>query len=423
MIPANEQSLVISKVFETGLVCEDDTASIFYDVSKLKAKLKSVNRFFSEFAPLHTAAVKTNPVAGILTEIVKSGHGLEAASIIEVKMALKAGCKPNKIVFDSPAKTQNEIDWCVNNLKGATVNANCLEELYRYPAHCDLNLGLRINVQRSSGSADFLDVSNEVSKFGEPASNVEGIFKAAKDYPSLNTLHIHQGSQNKNISVLLSGVKQVVDLAEIINDSLGKNQITTIDIGGGYAVNYTGGDEWDIAEFYEPVEELFKNTRSRFKVITELGRYYHAHAGFVAAKCEYVLRRGDVCVAVVHAGADLFLRECYVPNARSQTFHVLNSNFEFKGSNYVKDQNDLRETSIAGPLCFGGDFPARIVQLPNLDSGDWVVFNDAGANSLALWSMHCSRPAPVVILYDLESNRLEVVKRRQTHDDVMRFWE
>ena len=37
--------------------------------------------------------------------------------------------------------------------------------------------------------------------------------------------------------------------------------------------------------------------------------------------------------------------------------------------------------------------------MPPLAEGDYVVFHDTGANSLALWSRHCSRLVPPVYSY------------------------
>lgn len=423
MITPEEQSWALDQAHREKLINKDDTAVLFYNASKLHEKLQSVKDFFVQTGALHTVAIKTNPTLGILKEIVQAGFGLEAASLAEVKMALKAGCEKHKIVFDSPAKTQSEINWCVNHLKGATVNANCLEELHRYPNRTGLHLGLRLNVQRSSGSADFLDVAGACSKFGEPISRFEEILKAAKTFPELNTLHIHQGSQNNNVDVLLRGIKEVVNTAESLNKKLGKRQITTIDIGGGFAVNYSGDDEWDIARLYTETEQFFQSVDGRFGVITELGRYYHAHAGFVAAQCEYVLNRASARVLITHAGADLFLRECYVPDARPQTFHLFGSDYKYKGTNKFTGAPGLVESHVAGPLCFGGDFPAKGIQLPPAQAGDILVFNDAGANTLALWSIHCSRAAPSVILYNVESKSVKLIKKRQTHEEVMRFWQ
>ena len=54
---------------------------------------------------LHALAIKANPLVEVLREAVNAGAGLEAASIEEVHLALAADCPPERIVFDSPAKT------------------------------------------------------------------------------------------------------------------------------------------------------------------------------------------------------------------------------------------------------------------------------------------------------------------------------
>lgn len=62
----------------------------------------------------------------------------------------------------------------------------------------------------------------------------------------------------------------------------------------------------------------------------------------------------------------------------------------------------LAEVTIAGPLCFSGDIIAGAkypLKMPTPRAGDRVVVLDAGANTLSLFSRHCSRPSPAVYAY------------------------
>ena len=77
--------------------------------------------------------------------------------------------------------------------------------------------------------------------------------------------------------------------------------------------------------------------------------------------------------------------------------------------------------NIAGPLCFGGDLVGREVLLPTIDRGNFVVIHDCGANTLSLFSRHCSRPAPAVYGYRQDLS-IVLLKNRESLESVLEFW-
>lgn len=84
--------------------------------------------------------------------------------------------------------------------------------------------------------------------------------------------------------------------------------------------------------------------------------------------------------------------------------------------------------TIAGPLCFAGDVISRNALLPPLEPRDWVGMMDAGANTLSLFSRHCSRPAPLVLGFrntgsdEASGTALTVLKAEESLEDLMGFW-
>ena len=82
---------------------------------------------------------------------------------------------------------------------------------------------------------------------------------------------------------------------------------------------------------------------------------------------------------------------------------------------------------IAGPLCFAGDFLAKDLPLPPLEPGDYVVVHDAGANSLSLWSRHCSRLVPPVYTFERVADagggvRVARQKAAEPLERLLEFW-
>ena len=99
-----------------SLISKDDSALIFQSWDDLKFNLEQLRAIFDHPNAIHAIAIKTNPHPSVLAKIISWGFSLEAASMEEVEMAIKAGASPNKIVFDSPVKRQSEIQKCNNEL-------------------------------------------------------------------------------------------------------------------------------------------------------------------------------------------------------------------------------------------------------------------------------------------------------------------
>jgi diaminopimelate decarboxylase len=149
-------------------------------------------------------------------------------------------------------------------------------------------------------------------------------------------------------------------------------------------------------------------------LITEFGRYVHANAGWAATRVEYCKESAEGNILITHAGADFFVRECYCPGDWYHNISVMSPTGCIKKGNLVN-------TSVAGPLCFGGDFLAKNIALPVARTGDFLAIRDVGANTFALWSR---RPFPKVIAYrgDREILDMCIAKPRESIEDIVNFW-
>jgi len=84
------------------------------------------------------------------------------------------------------------------------------------------------------------------------------------------------------------------------------------------------------------------------------------------------------------------------------------------------------DTSVGGPLCFQGDFVAKNIRLPrDLKRRDFIVMKDAGANTISMFSRHCSRFCPPVYGFRWEGADVSEVfelKPRETIAELSGFW-
>ncbi len=399
-ITGEEMSQVFSRALEHNLIQEEDTAVIFYDLSRLMARINNLIEVFPR-STLHAIAVKTNPLTAILKKIQGLGVGLEVASWGELCLAERAGFSPAKIVFDSPVKTASELEYALK--RGICLNANSFQELERIAElqkkQMSLSvIGLRINPQVGTGKIESMSVGGQYSKFG---------------------VHLHIGSQGYEPQLLVKGIRKVLNLVNEINASWQgfHRRVEQIDIGGGLSVSYDRNQSAPTMEDYQKLiqascPELFENN---LKIVTEFGRYIYGNVGWVASRVEDVKVEEKISTAFIHVGADLFLRECYNPKDWHHDLSIVDRFGEIK-------RGDQRGYAIAGPLCFGGDLLEKNISLPSIETGNYIFIHDTGANTLSLWSRHNSRQMPKVIGYYDKGIQFEILKEREKVDNLWDFW-
>jgi len=397
-----------NQILEEGLLGDEDNNFILYDFNVLNAQLQKAKLAFGETFK-HYVAVKTNPLGAVLEHIVSKGFGLECASFEEVILAHSCGAQA--IGWDSPAKTDNELRES-DKLEGLLINANSLNEAERAIAlNQTASIFLRINSEVDTGTHESMSVSGAFSKFGEPISNRAEIIDFVLSNKRITGLHIHASSQTVDYAKTVEAIKSVVSLADEIN-SHSPNTIRTINIGGGFPVNYHKGDEYDIQAYADQLKVacpgLFDGT---YSACTEFGRYYHAYAGSTYSRIEDVKVFENKQVVILNIGADSFVREAY--NQGVWYHEIIPIQQDTSAS------NKTLSTDFAGPLCFGGDFIAKNHTFPVTARNNWVCIKDTGANTFSLWSRHCSRRFPMVIGYN---NAYTILKEKEGIDQIVNFW-
>lgn len=411
-----------------GLIRNEDTAVIFYDLAFLEARIRNLASCFPENT-LHSLAIKANPLARVMEFVraVVPNTGVEAASVGEVNMALKAGYRPNQIVFDSPVKTNADLSFALG--KGVHLNIDNLSELERV---CAMTLtgsttltgsiGLRINPQIGLGAILESSVAGDYSKFGIPIKyKRRELEHAYLTYPWLTGVHLHVGSQGCAISLLTDGIGVLYDFVLEMNDKrkvLGFPLIHVFDIGGGLPISYKFDTippsmEEYVKRIIDRAPQLFDH--EKFRLITEFGRWTYTNSGWTVSRVEYVKHDPSVKTAMIHVGADLFVRECLNPRDWQHEYTV------FDRSGNLKPGVDPVPYNLAGPLCFSGDFVAKDLLLPEIEEGDYVVIHDTGGYTFSMWSRYNSRQTPRILGY--RDEHFQILKERESLEELQRFWE
>jgi len=295
------KQLIIQQAITQNIVNDSLTSIGIMDMDGLSDTVKETYATFPDNF-MHTFAVKANSLVSVLKYLKKCGMGAEVASPGELLIALTAGFSPADIIYDSPTKTFNDLRTCLVN--GISLNIDNLQELTRidqlvkeFPETTSI-IGFRINPQIGSGDISSTSTATSTSKFGytlNDGNNRQDIINIYKQRPWLKSIHTHSGSQGCSLKLMTKGVSAITELAEEINQVVGKQQITTLDIGGGLPVNLTSDEVKPSFSEYAGVLEkevpiLFTD---KYQIKTEFGRAIVSKNGFIITRVEYTKYSGE----------------------------------------------------------------------------------------------------------------------------------
>jgi len=423
-IPVGSIENVLGRAISGGWIREADSAVIFFDLDFLRERIRFLQSLFPN-TTLHGLAIKANPLIRIMEFTRGLGTGVEAASLGEVKLALQTGYRPDQILYDSPVKTKDELEFALKT--GIHINADNFSELQRIDGLMkDIittsTIGLRINPQVGVGTILESSVAGEYSKFGVPIkSNRAALGEIFLRYPWLTGVHLHVGSQGCPVQMLIDGIGILFDFTGEMNEkrkNAGIAPVTIFDIGGGLPVSYQSDQEApSMEEYVNSIRKMAPRLMTpAFRLMTEFGRWIYTNTGWTVSRVEYVKRDLSINTAMLHIGADLFVRECLNPRDWQHEYSI------YDQTGKRKTGSDDHPYNLAGPLCFSGDILAKGVILPRMEEGDYLVVHDTGSYTFSMWSRYNSRQSPCILGYNQDGEAFQLIRERESFDDLYNFW-
>ena len=177
----NLKASTLAKKYSTPLYC--------YSYNKLKDNINYFKKIFKTLNPLICFAVKSNSNKTLLNEICKLGLGADVVSIGELMKALKAGIKPQKIVFSGVGKTSNEIDFAIKK-QILLINAESKSEILEIEKIAKeikkiVNIGIRLNPNTDAKTLSQISTGKKENKFGVSEKNFLKLVKYVKNSNNL----------------------------------------------------------------------------------------------------------------------------------------------------------------------------------------------------------------------------------------------
>ncbi len=387
----------IAKKFGTPFYC--------YSYSKLKENVNKFKKNFESFSPLICFAVKSNANVNLIREIKKFGLGADVVSLGELMMALKAGIRPNKIVFSGVGKTSSEINFAINK-KILLINAESLSEIMEINRLAKLRnkkvrVGVRLNPNTDAKTLNQISTGKKENKFGVNKNTFHKIvhFCKSSKYIDLKCLSVHIGSQildHKPYEKMLKAVSHILDKTN--------HQFEFIDLGGGMGINYS--DKYKTLN-YKKYNSAINNflKKHKVKIIFEPGRSIIGNTGMLISKVIYIKDSGRKKFIILDAAMNDLMRPALY-GAFHRTLPVIRSN---KISN--------KPYEFVGPICESTDKFITLKKFQKLKEKDLIAICDVGAYGMSLSSNYNLRPKPIELL--IKGSKINVIRKRQKHTEII----
>ena len=340
----------------------------------------------------------------ILKHFKELGSNVDCSSINEVKLALHAGFTPERILYTSNGIAFSEIEEAQS--LGVHINIDSLSNLKKFGEKYGHSypVGVRLRPNIMAGGNLKISTGHDKSKFGIPIDQMDELFKIIEETDLfIRGLHIHTGSEIKDVEVFIKGIEVLFDIIPLFKE------LAFIDLGGGFKVPYRKGDhETDIAHLAEKVGEAFENhpnpNGKHLQVWFEPGKYLVSAAGYLITQVNVLKETNATHFVSVNSGFNHLIRPMFY-DAYHQITNISNPNGEEK------------HYSVVGNICETDTF-AWDRKLHEVREGDYLVFANAGAYGFEMSSNFNSRYKPAEVL--VKDNNFHLIRRRDKFEDLLR---
>jgi len=401
----------------SGLHCDDvplaalaaaaGTPLYVYSAAAITDRVRAFREAFAGLPCAIHYALKANSNLAIVRLLKDLGCLVDANSIGEVEVALRAGYAPDAIVFSGVGKTPAELERAVG-LGLRSINAESAGEVARIDRLARARgvrarVSLRVNPDIDALSHPHISTGLRLTKFGVPIADARQIARDAAGLAgiSLAGLHVHIGSQMTSLEPICRAANALVDLAAALEaDGV---VVEHLDLGGGVGISYDGTPAPSPGEYADALRPIVGPSGRR--LIVEPGRVLVGPAGALLTRVVDVKPQADERLfVVVDAGMTDLLRP-----ALYGAFHRIVPVAAARRPEALCD--------LVGPLCETSDTLGAARRLPRPEVGDLLAVLDTGAYGFVMASTYNRRPLAAELLVTGDAWR--VVRRRQTIDEML----
>ena len=393
---SNEQLSSIAREFGTPVY--------MYHAEKIREQYEKLTNAFKGSDVLFFYACKALTNINILTYIKNLGANIDCSSINEVRLARHAGFAPERILYTSNGIAFEEIVEAKE--LGVHINIDSLSNLEKFGQRFghDYPVGIRLRPNIMAGGNIKISTGHDKSKFGIPAEQIDRVLSLVNKYKlCIRDLHIHTGSEIKDVDVFVKGIEVLFELIPHFHE------LEFIDLGGGFKVPYRDGDsETDMTLLAQKVKEAFDNHPNpggkHLQIWFEPGKYLVSECGYFVAEVNVLKETASTSFVGLNTGFNHLIRPMFY-----DAYHRIR--------NISNPGGTRKKYSVVGNICETDTF-AWDRELNEVREKDLLVFDNAGAYGFEMSSNFNSRfkPAEVMVV----DGKAHLIRARDEFDDLLR---
>lgn len=324
------------------------------------AVLTDTARMFQQgFPGLVTYAVKANPAAPVMRQLIAAGiTAFDVASPVEIDLV--RGLLPDATLhYHNPIRSVQEIRHAVN----ASVHSYSVDRmgeleklLAQIPDACEISVRLKLDLDCSA--------YNFGAKFGADADACVALLRRVMDSGHIASMTFHPGTQCTDPQIWAAYIGEVAAISKRAECKLHR-----LNVGGGFP-SHRWGAQPDLA----PIFAMIKTSIAQYffdhtpKLVCEPGRAMVADS-FSLALC--VKTRSDSTLYLndgIYGGLAEFRDIGHIERYKVVSAYNLP---------HIGDKIDFH---VFGPTCDSLDQLSAPLPLPNdIQEGDYILFENAGA--------------------------------------------
>ena len=399
--------LFIEKSEISKIIKKNKTPFYLYSSQQLKDNYLNFSKVFKNVKPLICFATKANSNLTILKTLGRLGAGADVVSGGELLKAIKAGIKPNKIVFSGVGKTEEELNLAIKK-KILLINVESESEAVLINKIAKklnkiVSIGFRLNPNVDAKTHKKISTGKAENKFGLSIKNFTLFFKNINKYKNIkiDALSVHIGSQilsdipfKKTLNVFL---KLIIVL---------KIKLKFVDLGGGFGINYEKKDKKiNLTNYSRLVQELKKKLNCT--IIFEPGRSIVGNIGIIVTKIQYIKKGQRKNFIILDAGMNDFMRPALY-DAKHDILPIRKNNKVIK-----------KTIEFVGPICESTCKFIKYKKYQILMENDYVAISNTGAYGSSLSSNYNTKPLIAEIL--VKNNKYKIIKKKQDLLEIIKF--
>ena len=354
-------------------------------------------------------ACKSNTNINVLKIFKELGSNVDTVSPGEIFIALKAGFKPEDLLFTPNNPSSEEIKYAIDRNIMVTVGSlSIIEEYAKIGGSRDICI--RVNPDIGFGHHGYVITGGPKSKFGIYFDQMD----RARDLASklglnIKGIHAHIGSGILEVDQFIEAMDMVLKTAGTMGD------LDFVDFGGGIGVPYKPEEKpFDLDNFGKKASDFMRDFSGKYgrdlEFCFEPGKYLTAEAGYLLIK---VTNRKETPL-YKFVGTDSGFNHLIRPILYGSYHNIINCS---------NPDGKAEEVVVAGNICESGDVftvgpdgpePRKI---PEAKIGDILAITHAGSYGFTMASNYNSRPRPAEVL--IEDGKVRLIRKRETLEDLI----